>query len=229
MIHIFKRLRKFCSWLKRNVPINNDFGCVSSKSIIYSPFCVDCPQNLYIEDFVKIKNGAVIINSPNEKVTIKKYTVIAANLTAVTNTHVKTVTIPQFLLDSSHINDKSSDLIIGEDVWVGANVTLLCGANLGRGCVVGANSVVSKPVPPYALVVGSPARIIKSVFTIEEIIEHEKAIYPENERMKRQELEDLFEMHYKNLKTFGIRSSLTQEELERLNAWKTSWGYTDPK
>jgi serine acetyltransferase len=53
---------------------------------------------------------------------------------------------------------------------VGTDAFLLSGANIGQGAVIGARAVVSKPIPPYAVVVGNPARIIRYRFS-EEIIE----------------------------------------------------------
>jgi acetyltransferase-like isoleucine patch superfamily enzyme len=50
---------------------------------------------------------------------------------------------------------------IGDDVWIGANVTILKGVNIANGVVIGAGSVVIKDIPEYAIVVGNPARIIK--------------------------------------------------------------------
>jgi len=59
---------------------------------------------------------------------------------------------------------------IGNDVWIGCNSTILRGVTIGDGAVIGANSLVNKDVPPYAIVVGSPAKIIKYRFS-DEIIE----------------------------------------------------------
>jgi len=53
---------------------------------------------------------------------------------------------------------------LGNDVWLGAGVVVARGVKIGDGAVVGANSVVTKDVPPYAVVVGAPARIIKYRF-----------------------------------------------------------------
>jgi len=58
-------------------------------------------------------------------------------------------------------------VIIGNDVWVGMNVLIKGGLTIGDGAVIGAGSIVTKDVPPYAVVVGSPAKIIKYRFTYE--------------------------------------------------------------
>jgi virginiamycin A acetyltransferase len=58
---------------------------------------------------------------------------------------------------------------IGNDVWVGANATILSGVTIGDGAVVAAGSVVVKSVPPYAIVGGVPAAIIKYRFPAETI------------------------------------------------------------
>lgn len=54
---------------------------------------------------------------------------------------------------------------IGNDVWIGIGVTILQGVTIGDGAVIGAMSVVASDVPPYAIVVGNPCRIIKYRFT----------------------------------------------------------------
>lgn len=53
---------------------------------------------------------------------------------------------------------------IGNDVWIGSRVIIMQGLNIGTGAVIGAGSIVTKNVPPYAVVAGSPARIIKYRF-----------------------------------------------------------------
>lgn len=63
----------------------------------------------------------------------------------------------------------SNNTYIGHDVWIAASAIIAQGVTIGNGAVVGANSFVNKDVPPYAIVVGSPARIIKYRFN-EDII-----------------------------------------------------------
>ncbi len=52
------------------------------------------------------------------------------------------------------------DIVLGKDVWLGAKVVVLPGVSIGDGAVVGASAVVTKDVPPMAIVAGNPARVI---------------------------------------------------------------------
>jgi acetyltransferase-like isoleucine patch superfamily enzyme len=64
----------------------------------------------------------------------------------------------------------NGDLLIGNDVWIGSGATIMSGLNIGDGAVIGANACVVKDVPPYHIVAGNPATIIKKRFD-DEIIE----------------------------------------------------------
>jgi acetyltransferase-like isoleucine patch superfamily enzyme len=55
----------------------------------------------------------------------------------------------------------SKQVIIEDDVWIGFSSTILKGVTIGKGAIIGAGTVISKDVPPYAVVVGNPARIVK--------------------------------------------------------------------
>jgi serine acetyltransferase len=63
----------------------------------------------------------------------------------------------------------SQAVTIGHDVWIGARVLVLGGVNIGIGAVVAAGAVVTKDVPPYAIVAGVPARIIRYRFNEDQI------------------------------------------------------------
>ena len=68
------------------------------------------------------------------------------------------------------------DIIIESDVWIGARATILKGVTIGRGSIVGACSVVTNDVPPYSIVAGNPARIIRRRFNDSEVLEHEQRL-----------------------------------------------------
>ena len=61
------------------------------------------------------------------------------------------------------------DTVIGNDVWIGQNAVILPGVHVGNGCIIGANSVVGSDIPPYSVVVGNPAKVIRKRFDDEMI------------------------------------------------------------
>lgn len=69
-------------------------------------------------------------------------------------------------------NENNREIIIEDEVWCGSNVTILKGGNLGIGCVVGAGSIVTRPVPPFTIAVGNPAKCVRMIFTDKELMEH---------------------------------------------------------
>ena len=84
---------------------------------------------------------------------------------------ITTYFIKQRIFKETPLIDSYSkgDIIVGNDVWIGAQCIILSGVTIGDGAVIAANSVVTKDVPPYAIVGGSPAKVIKYRFS-EEII-----------------------------------------------------------
>ena len=71
-------------------------------------------------------------------------------------------------------------------------MTLLSGVTIGRGTTVAAGAVVSKSMPPYCVCGGVPAKFIKFYWTIDQILEHEAKLYPEEERYTRIQLEEIY-------------------------------------
>ncbi|WP_085319509.1 CatB-related O-acetyltransferase [Vibrio harveyi] len=57
------------------------------------------------------------------------------------------------------------DTVIGNDVWLGYDVTVMPGVSIGHGAVIGAKSVVSTDIPPYSIAVGNPAKVVKTRFS----------------------------------------------------------------
>lgn len=223
---LISKIKKF----KRCVlPSRSDIGSAGKNAIIGVPCYIGSPKTLHMEENTAIRPGAIIQNTSKEHIYIKKYSAIGIHCTIVTNSHKSTVGVPQIILGPSHINDVSKDLHIDEDVWVGTNVTILVGGDLGRGCIVGACSTVTKPVPPYALVTGSPAKIVGVKFSIDQIIEHEKALYPENERFSREYLERLFAKYFEGKKVFGVQTEMTEDVLAQLEKGKKMRNYIEPK
>jgi acetyltransferase-like isoleucine patch superfamily enzyme len=59
------------------------------------------------------------------------------------------------------------DIVVGDDVWIGINAVICSGVKIGQGAIVAAGSVVTKEVPPYAVVGGNPAKVIRYRFSQE--------------------------------------------------------------
>lgn len=115
---------------------------------------------------------------------IGRYCSIGKNLQFVMNHHdyKHTSTHPLFSSGFSRGHIK-----IGHDVWIGLNVTLMDNIRIGHGAVVGACAVVTKDVPPYAIVVGNPAKIVKYRFSpeiIERFLRSEWWNYDEHELIR---------------------------------------------
>ena len=56
------------------------------------------------------------------------------------------------------------DTVVGNDVWIGQNSTILPGVHIGDGAIIGLNSVVTRDVPPYTIVAGNPAKTVRKRF-----------------------------------------------------------------
>lgn len=89
--------------------------------------------------------------------------------------------------------EESKHTTIGNDVFIGANVTVLDGVTIGDGAVIGAGAVVSKDIPPYAIAVGSPIRIIKYRMTEEQIAAMQRIQWWNWEDDRLQEVEKMFD------------------------------------
>lgn len=192
---------------------NMHLGYFGKHVMFAFPSTIANPSQVYLHDYSRLQQGHIIYNHTG-KFIMKEYSGASIDLLVVTGNHRPTVGIPQYLLAPSHINDNEKDIIVEEDVWIGARVTLLAGAHIGRGSVIGANSLVNKEIPPYSVVVGSPAKIIASKFSIEQILEHEKILYPKEKRFTKKYLEDLFKQYYAGKRTIGICCDLEQTNLD---------------
>jgi acetyltransferase-like isoleucine patch superfamily enzyme len=70
----------------------------------------------------------------------------------------------------------SGEIVVHDDVWIGESAVILAPVIIGRGSIVAAGAVVTRDVPPYTIVAGNPARVIKTRFTNSEVLEHEKLL-----------------------------------------------------
>lgn len=170
------------------------FGYVGDQVVIIPPINIVNPKNVYLYGNNKIEHCT--ISTTLAKFIMKKGAGSAEGLSVHTGNHLREV--GKYYRDITNADKQMSgqvldkDVIVEEDVWIGCNVTLLSGVTIGRGSTVAAGAVVSKSMPPYCICGGVPAKFIKFYWTIEQILEHEAKLYPEEERYTRNQLEDLF-------------------------------------
>ena len=206
MFHDLKKGLK--KWAKNNTIINGlhglfkdyfsarrcKFGSCTDDCNIIPPLYVDSPHNLFLLGNNGL-NHATIINR-NAKFVMMQNSGAAYGLTVVTGNHVMKIGRNyRSITEDEKPKGYDKDVIVEEDVWIGCNVTLLSGVIIGRGSTVAAGAVVTKSFPPYSLIGGCPARHIKFKWTIDEILEHERNLYPEHKRITRERLEEIFDTY----------------------------------
>ena len=155
------------------------------KNIIKNPNII-VGNYTYYDDFENVhnfeKNVKYHFDFTGDKLVIGKFCMIASDVKFIMN-------------GANHLNDSISaypfaifgngwegamegrsypnkgDLVIGNDVWIGYNATLMAGITVHDGAIIAANSTVTKDVEPYAIVGGNPAAVIRKRFSVEKIRE----------------------------------------------------------
>ncbi|MBV4223335.1 acyltransferase [Bacteroides xylanisolvens] len=130
-------------------------------TINYKTWLAALPLTGEKECSLQIKDGAIIGHFNHiyatKRILIEENVMTADKVYISDNLHgYEDIDVP--IRDQPIVQNK--EVVIGRDSWLGENVCVL-GAKIGRHCVIGANSVVTKDIPDYCIAVGIPARIIK--------------------------------------------------------------------
>lgn len=117
-------------------------------------------DHAFIEAGVRIGNGVTIKNNALiwKGVQIADYVFIGPNVVFTNDLRPRSPRMPLMKAQGLSESDWLAETFVEEGASVGANATIVAGVTLGRYCMVGAGSVVTKDVEPFALVVGNPAR-----------------------------------------------------------------------
>lgn len=136
--------------------------------------CKVRPLRTFPLDCVDIGKGTygplnVFCLGDNSRLSIGKYCSIAEEVTFLLNIDhpVDRISTNPLLLKKGNVNCivSKGDIIIGDDVWLGYRSVIMSGITIGQGAIIAAGSVVTKDVPPYSIVAGVPAKIIKYRFS----------------------------------------------------------------
>lgn len=134
-------------------------------------------ENVYIGNDVSINENALFLTT-KANVIVGDHVIFGPKVTIITGNH-RTDMLGRYM---STINDNEKrveddkDVILEGDNWIGANVTVLKGVTIGEGAIIASGAVVTKDVPPYSIVGGVPATVIRERFTKEEIEKHKKML-----------------------------------------------------
>ena len=179
-------LRDYMGYSRRS------FGYIADDSFITPPIKISKPKNMFLMGNNSVRD-AVILNL-NAKFIMGRGAGAAEGLKVATGNHARLVgRFYRTISEEEKPEGYDKDVIVGEDVWMGMNVILLSGVNIGRGAILSAGAVVNKDIPPYCIAGGVPAKPIKFKWTIDEILEHEVKMYNPEDRLTREYLEKLFE------------------------------------
>jgi acetyltransferase-like isoleucine patch superfamily enzyme len=113
-------------------------------------------QSQTIGDHVTIQDRCKVLGN----VAIGSYTLIGPGSYFSSGTHNYAVSPHSLIIDQDNGSHKDRPIVIEEDCWIGVNVAVMPGVRIGRGCVVSANSVVTKDLPPYSVAFGAPIRVV---------------------------------------------------------------------
>jgi len=127
--------------------------------------------NININEYTSLWGPGIFVIGDMDGVVIGKFCSIARYVSLQEVNHNPDKLTTYFIRRNFFENEKCPDetiskgkIIIGNDVWIGAGAHILSGVRIGDGAIIAAGSVVSKDVPPYAIVGGVPAKLIKYRF-----------------------------------------------------------------
>ena len=172
---------------KKIYPRSGDMQTVYLKNVVSDPFIEIGDYTMY-NDFVNnpldFQRNNVLYHYPinKDRLIIGKFCSIACGAKFIftganhTLNSLSTYPFPIFFeewgLDVANITsawDNKGDIVVGNDVWIGYEAIIMQGVTIGDGAIIGTLALVTKDVPPYCVVVGVPAKIIKKCFPYETI------------------------------------------------------------
>lgn len=136
--------------------------------------------NLSVGDGTSIPKGSTFYCT-EAPLTIGRKVIFGPHPTIITGDH-RTDIVGKYIIDvtvGEKLPENDAPIVIEDDVWCGANVTILKGVTIGRGSVVAAGAVVTRSFPPYSIIGGVPAKLIRMRFTESEMQENDKLLYGE--------------------------------------------------
>lgn len=203
---------------KKIYPRTGDKQTIYLKNVINNPNIKVGDYTMYndsVNDPTQFEKNNVLYHYPinHDKLIIGKFCSIACGAKFLFNSanhnlsSLSTYPFPLFFeewdLKKENVTESwnnKGDIIIGNDVWIGYEAVIMSGVNIGDGAIIGTRAVVTKDVPPYTIVGGVPAKIIRKRFSnevISQLLEikwwdwNKEKIKNNIEKIKRGDIENL--------------------------------------
>lgn len=125
----------------------------------YGPIGMDYGYNVRVGTNVNINGGVTFVDTC--LIYIGSRTLVAPQVSFYSGTHP----LDPVVRNGTRGPEMGGEIHVGDDCWIGGNAIILPGVTIGKGSTVGAGSVVTKNVPPFHVVAGNPARIIRKIET----------------------------------------------------------------
>ncbi len=164
------------------------------KNFVFDPDGEYSFHNIEVGDDVFIGPGAVL-SATESKISISNKVMFGPNVTIMGGDH-NTSVVGKFMYDVKEKRPEDDQpVVIEDDVWIGTGAIILKGVKIHRGSIVAAGSVVTKDVPPYTIVAGVPAKVVKMRFDADTIIAHESILYSQEKRLTKEYFTNIFGEH----------------------------------
>lgn len=174
---LFKIFRRICMYFVKML-----FKEAGS-NFVFNPFDSYTHGNIIVGNDVFIGNGARI-RTTHGRITIGNKVMMGPNVKFVGGNH-NTEEVGKCMYDiKSKKEHHDMPIVIKNDVWIGGNAMIMSGVTVHNGSIIAAGAVVTKDVPPFTVVGGVPAKVIKNRFSSEILKEHKKQLktnYPNYE------------------------------------------------
>lgn len=155
------RAKKLCCKLRQMTEFDEGYRIILNELIpnlpetttIVAPFTCDHGHGIKLGNHVFINGNCTMLDSG--RITIGNNTLIGPNCSFYTPQH------PFNYIERREPKETGLSITIGDDCWLGGNVTVLPGVTIGNRCIIGAGSVVTKNIPNDCVAAGNPAKVIR--------------------------------------------------------------------
>ena len=140
---------------ERRIILSKLFGSCSDSICVESNFFCDYGYNIFVGKNFYVNHNCVILDCA--KVIFGDNVFIGPNCGFYTANH------PIDFKERAKGIESAREIVVGNDVWIGGNVTVLAGVKIGDNVVIGAGSVVTKDIPANCIAYGNPCKVVKTI------------------------------------------------------------------